>query len=215
MFGRRETLSILRRVKEFVWPSLGWRRAARYAGHRLSRLPGSPYRIAAGIASGAAVSFTPLVGFHFIAAALLALAVRGNVIASAIGTAVGNPWTFPFIWAWTFATGRWLLGEQVSGIYPELLTLEFIFETPLHIMWPMAVGSLPTAIVVWFVVFLPARSMVAQYQRARRWRLKRKVRMAERRAERRAAKAAKAAARREPAAGAVEGERMAKGGVRP
>lgn len=215
MFGRRETLSILRRVKEFVWPSLGWRRAARYAGHRLSRLPGSPYRIAAGIASGAAVSFTPLVGFHFIAAALLALAVRGNVIASAIGTAVGNPWTFPFIWAWTFATGRWLLGEQVSGIYPELLTLEFIFENPLHILWPMAVGSLPTAIVVWFVVFLPARSMVAQYQRARRWRLKRKVRMAERRAERRAAKAAKAAARREPAAGAVEGERMAKGGVRP
>ena len=215
MFGRRETLSILRRVKEFVWPSPGWRRAARYAGHRLSRLPGSPYRIAAGIASGAAVSFTPLVGFHFIAAALLALAVRGNVIASAIGTAVGNPWTFPFIWAWTFATGRWLLGEQVSGIYPELLTLEFIFENPLHILWPMAVGSLPTAIVVWFVVFLPARSMVAQYQRARRWRLKRKVRMAERRAERRAAKAAKAAARREPAAGAVEGERMAKGGVRP
>ena len=215
MFGRRETLSILRRVKEFVWPSLGWRRAARYAGHRLSRLPGSPYRIAAGIASGAAVSFTPLVGFHFIAAALLALAVRGNVIASAIGTAVGNPWTFPFIWAWTFATGRWLLGEQVSGIYPELLTLEFIFENPLQILWPMAVGSLPTAIVVWFVVFLPARSMVAQYQRARRWRLKRKVRMAERRAERRAAKAAKAAARREPAAGAVEGQRMAKGGVRP
>lgn len=214
MFGRRETLSILRRVKELVWPSLGWRRAARYAGHRLSRLPGSPYRIAAGIASGAAVSFTPLIGFHFIAAALLALAVRGNVIASAIGTAVGNPWTFPFIWAWTFATGRWLLGEQVSGIYPELLTLEFIFENPLHILWPMAVGSLPTAIVVWFVVFLPARSMVAQYQRARRWRLKRKARMVERRAERRAAKAAKAAARREPAAGAVEGERMAKGGVR-
>jgi len=215
MFGRRENLPITRRAKEFVWPSLGWRRAARYAGHRLSRLPGSPYRIAAGIASGAAVSFTPLVGFHFIVAALLALAVRGNVIASAIGTAVGNPWTFPFIWAWTFAAGRWLLGEQVSGIYPELLTLEFIFENPMHILLPMAVGSVPTAIVVWFAVFFPARSMVAQYQRARRWRLRRRAIVAERRAARRAAKAAKAAGRGQPVSGATDQDGMAKGGVGP
>ena len=214
MFGRRENIPIVRRAKELVWPSLGWRRAARYAGHRLSRLPGSPYRIAAGIASGAAVSFTPLVGFHFIAAALLALAVRGNIIASAIGTAVGNPWTFPFIWAWTFAAGRWLLGEQVSGVYPELLTLEFIFENPMHILWPMAVGSVPTAIVVWFVVFLPARSMVAQYQKARRWRLRRKAIVAERRALRRAAKAAKAAARKGQAPETADGTGMAKGGIR-
>ena len=32
------------------------------------------------------------------AALLVAFVIRGNLIASMIGTAVGNPFTFPFIW---------------------------------------------------------------------------------------------------------------------
>ena len=88
MFKRRHPLRLIRRVREFVWPRGGWRRAALYIVHRLGRLPGTPYRVAAGFACGAAVSFTPFMGFHFVGAALLALLIRGNVIASAIGTAI-------------------------------------------------------------------------------------------------------------------------------
>ena len=36
--------------------------------------------------------------FHILLAMLLALLIRGNLIASGIGTVVGNPWTFPLIW---------------------------------------------------------------------------------------------------------------------
>lgn len=200
MFGRRKPLPVLRRFREVLWPSLGWLRAARYVGHRLGRLPGSPYRVAAGFACGAAVSFTPFIGFHFVLAALLALATRGNLIASAIGTAVGNPWTFPFIWAWIMNFGLWMLGESAREAFPQNLTLSYIFENPLHVLLPMTVGGIPTAVAAWIVFFWPAYSMVAQYQRARRWRLRRRARARYRRLrEWKAAQAARQAA--EPTAG--------------
>ena len=195
MFRRRNPLPIYRRLKEALWPSLGWLRAARYVGHRLGRLPGSPYRIAAGFACGAAVSFTPFIGLHFVLAALLALAMRGNLIASAIGTAIGNPWTFPFIWAWIMNFGLWMMGESAREAFPQNLTLNYIFENPLHVLLPMTVGGIPTAVAAWIVFFWPAYSMVAQYQRARRWRLRRRARARHRRLrEWKAAQAAREAA---------------------
>ncbi|MEM7221417.1 MAG: DUF2062 domain-containing protein [Pseudomonadota bacterium] len=145
-----------------------------YIGHRLGRLPGTPYRIAAGFACGAAISFTPLIGLHFVGAALLSLLMRANVVASAIGTAVGNPWTFPFIWAWIYALGNWILGRDSSAL-PYNLSLTFIFDHFWDILWPMLIGGIPTAIVAWFIFFYPAQYMVAEYQGARRRRIRRKV----------------------------------------
>lgn len=179
LFKRRNKQPLLHRLRSVVWPRLGWRRSARYAAHRLSRLPATPYRIAAGFACGAAISFTPLIGMHFFGGALLAMLVRGNVLASALGTAVGNPWTFPFIWAWTFAFGRWLVGHaREIETLPQHLSMRYIFDNPNEVFFPMLVGSLPTAIVVWFGVFFAVQRLVSGYQRARRLRLLRSKRRA-------------------------------------
>lgn len=177
LFGRRNPRSLIIRAKQIVWPSLGWRRTAVYFAHRVGRLPGTPYRVAAGFACGAAVSFTPFMGFHFVLAMGLALLTRGNLIASAIGTVVGNPWTFPFIWAWIFTLGRWTIGSSGGAEdFPGWLTLTYIFDNPLKVLWPMTVGGVPTAIFAWFAFFYPVRSMVLQYQRARRRRMRKKIR---------------------------------------
>ncbi len=176
MFRRRNPLPIYRRVWEFVWPRAGWRRAMLYVTHRVRRLPGTPYRIAAGVACGAAISFTPFIGFHFVCAALLALLMRANVVASAIGTAVGNPWTFPFIWAWIYALGQWLIGGETVSDLPAVLGINYIFERPLDVLWPMTVGGVPTAIVMWFAFFVPVRAAIAEYQHVRRRRIRRKMR---------------------------------------
>ena len=175
MFKRRHPLPLIRRAWEFVWPSAGWRRTVLYVGHRLGRLPGTPYRIAAGFACGAAVSFTPFMGFHFLGAALLALLIRGSVIASAIGTAVGNPWTFPLIWIWTYNLGRWMLGEPGTVRLQEHFSMHYIFDNFTSVFWPMLVGGLPTAVVAWFVFFWPVRALVLQYQRRRHRRLRRRA----------------------------------------
>ena len=176
MFKRRNPLPLHKRAGAFIWPSSGWRRSGAYVAHRLRRLPGTPYRIAAGFASGAAISFTPFIGLHFVLAAALALLIRGNVIAAAIGTVVGNPWTFPFIWLWIYSLGSWMLGygDSLTAL-PENLSFQHIFQNPLDVLLPMVVGSIPTAIVAWFIFFWPLQRTVAGYQKARRRRLRKRL----------------------------------------
>jgi uncharacterized protein (DUF2062 family) len=175
MFKRRIPLPYHIRMRELVWPSRGFGRAGRYIGHRLRRLPGTPYRIAAGFACGAAVSFTPFIGFHFVLAMLSALTIRGNIIASAIGTVVGNPWTFPFIWTWLYFSGTWLLGRDYLPEPADGLTVTYIRDHFWGVFLPMAASGIPTAIAVWAAFFWPVQRMVAEYQRARRRRIRNKV----------------------------------------
>lgn len=191
MFKRRHPLPFHKRAGAIVWPRSGWRRSGAYVAHRLRRLPGTPYRIAAGFASGAAVSFTPFIGLHFVLAALLAVAVRGNVIAAAIGTVVGNPWTFPLIWLWSYSLGRWALGGGHSlKVLPENISFQHIVDHPFEILLPMVVGGIPTAIVAWFVFFWPLQRTVAEYQKARRRRLRKRLLRAQDKAKKGQASAA-------------------------
>src|SRR3546814_2761127 len=67
---------------------------------------------------------------------------------------VGNPWTFPLIWLWTYSLGHWLLGGgQGLTLQPEDFSFEHIFENPLDVLLPMIVGSIPSAVVVWLVIY--------------------------------------------------------------
>ncbi|MBO6826459.1 MAG: DUF2062 domain-containing protein [Sneathiella sp.] len=179
MFQRREKPSIVRRVRDFFWPSIGFKRSTKYVGYRLLRLPGTPYSLAAGFACGAAVSFTPFVGLHFIIAALIAWLIRANLVASAIGTVVGNPWTFPFIWAATFHVGEWMLGRssEQDDITGEALGAFFhnfyhdgwasVEQVFVDLIFPMLVGCIPFFVVVWFLFFYPLRSVVHNFHLTR------------------------------------------------
>ena len=177
LFRRREKLSRWVRLRRFVWPRMGWGRILRYWTFKLKRLQGSPYAIACGFACGASVSFTPFIGFHFILAAVLAWAMRGNIIASAIGTAVGNPWTFPFIWAGIMWIGTWILGYERGQELPAELTFGAIFEQPGTVLLPMLVGGLPTGVIVWLLFFFPIRRVVGNYQHHRQARRLRRRRV--------------------------------------
>ncbi len=175
MFRRRVTPSLLRRLAGFFWPSLGWSRFFSYLRHRLGRMAGSPHSIAVGLACGAAFSFTPLVGVHILGAVLLAWILRGSIVASVIGTAIGNPWTFPLIWAWLYVSGSWVLGREAIEDPPDGLTLSYIRDHFWKVFLPMTVSGVPTALLAWLLFFLPVRRMVEEYQRARRWRMRKKV----------------------------------------
>lgn len=179
MFRRREKQSFFIKVREFLWPSAGWRRAGHYMKHRLARIDGTPYAIAAGFASGAAVSFTPFVGLHFIFAAIIAWVVRGNILTSAIGTAVGNPWTFPFIWAATYNLGINILGgEAADDLMRQLdkmfgdFTIVDLVNDPLSalgpfletIFFPMLLGGSIIGACLWFFIYWPIYKLVSEYK---------------------------------------------------
>ncbi len=176
MFRRRVSMTFPQRAREFLWPRMGWLRAGAYLRHRVARLPGSPYSIAAGLACGAAVSFTPFIGLHFVSAALIAWLIGGSVIASAIGTAVGNPWTFPFVWWGTLRLGELILGSSRAAEVPPRISLHYIFDHPFEVLLPMTVGGAICAVAVWIVVYFPTRYFVERYQRLRSERLRRRRR---------------------------------------
>ncbi len=115
MFLRRKSPGFWPRVRNLIWPKMGLSRAWRYLMHRMARLKASPHAIALGFAAGAFASFSPFIGLHFILAGLIAFALRASILASAVGTVVGNPLTFPFIWLSTYNVGAALLGRETKG----------------------------------------------------------------------------------------------------
>ena len=176
MFRRRIPLTRLRQIRSVIWPERGFRRLFAYLFQRVVRLPGTSGSIAIGVASGVAASFLPFIGLHFLIAALLALLLRGNVLASAIGTFFGNPWTFLFIWVSDYRLGLWLLQQSGHGDQFVALNLQQLAEVMTVFMhfftfsggvdWqqvagpfeqvflPMTIGGTVLAILSWVVAFV-------------------------------------------------------------
>lgn len=113
---KRNPRSYLRIVTEFFYPRGGWYRASRYVIHRLRRLPDPADRISRGIAAGVFVTFSPLFGLHFVTAALISWAIRGNILAAILATFVGNPLTFPIIAGISLKTGAVILDHPAQEV---------------------------------------------------------------------------------------------------
>jgi uncharacterized protein (DUF2062 family) len=128
----------------------------------------TPHSIAAGFAAGVAVSLSPLIGLHFVLGAALALLTRGNLLASALGTLVANPWTFPAIWLATYQVGAFLLPEHsagqigtetfermAQGLAASILSLDMsLLGTTLWPLWlSMLIGSIPLGLIAWAATY--------------------------------------------------------------
>lgn len=195
MFKRRTPRTYLQSIREFFYPKSGWKRAIEYFKHRLKRLPDTPHRIALGLAVGAFVCFLPFFGLHFVLAALLAFVLRGNVLASLIGTFVGNPLTFPFIAALSYRLGLFILGGQEDedglarlrrsfgdaletmwdtlraffGYAPS--RLDSFVDFWWSVLWPYTVGGVLPGLVVGFAMYFATKPLIIAYQTRRKGRL--------------------------------------------
>jgi uncharacterized protein (DUF2062 family) len=160
------------RLRVLAWPRVSWQRSAKYFSKRILRLSGSPHAISAGVAAGVASAMTPFLGFHFIIAFVLAFIVRGNMVAAALGTFVGNPLTFPIIWAAAYELGSYMFGTGHAA--PVSLAegmLSKSFSEVMTVFWPVVIGSLPLALGSGLLAYVGMRSVVNAYRNARRERL--------------------------------------------
>lgn len=174
MFKRREKRPIAEMLRAYVAPRMGWRRVIDYWRHRMQRLPDSPTRIALGVACGVYTSFTPFFGFHFVVSAVLAWLIRGNIVASAIGTFFGNPLTFPFIVAICLEIGGRLMGIPINTDFTGLgfhQTAVLLLQNVRSLVIPYFVGGLAPGLISAVITYLIVRPLVATYQRRRRARL--------------------------------------------
>ncbi len=191
LFRRRTRPSLIESLRVAVWPRRSFSRSGKYVLYRLWRLSGSPHAIAIGCAAGVFIGFTPLYGFQFLSAALLAWMLGGSIIAAALGTFVANPLSFPLIWYSTYKIGCVMLTGNLlgaCGALPEGFAgwasavfsrlMDFSVETALLLaqgVWPvlkpMALGSLPLGALAAGMTYVMVRQMVQLRQRRRRERL--------------------------------------------
>ena len=192
MFKRRERRSIFRFFNEVIFSLKGIGRAIEYVGIRLKRIPDTPHKISLGMSCGIFASFTPLFGLHFLIAGLLSYVLRANVLASLIGTFIGNPITFPIITVFNLKLGEWILGSSeyssVDGgkifegfldfiflIYKNLFTEGSVGENSgprineflNGVFIPYSLGGLIGGIFVAIISYFLLRPLVATYQKQR------------------------------------------------
>ncbi|MFL2659896.1 MAG: DUF2062 domain-containing protein [Alphaproteobacteria bacterium] len=202
MFKRKKEKKFWRKLLDFIYPRIGVNRSMKYTGHRLGRMNSSPYKIACGFACGAGISFTPFLGLHFILSGIMAYLLRGSIIASAIGTFIGNPLTFPFIWALVYSTGSLMVGvdtsahnigelfnfalEKISEINSWHLLFLSDYSTAINtvsdylkmwsdlfnVLYIFIIGSLPWVAIVWFTFFISIYILVKNYKEKRKFRKK-------------------------------------------
>ncbi|HSM19567.1 MAG TPA: DUF2062 domain-containing protein [Hyphomicrobiales bacterium] len=171
LFQRRNKPALMERVRVFLWPRRGWRRSTLYIAKRVLRLNGTPHAIALGVAAGVFVSFTPFIGLHFVIAFAVAWITGGNFFGAVLGTFIGNPLTFPVIWATTFHLGNWMLGKAASVPFHFNATKSVLNES-FEVLWPlikpMAVAGIPMGIIFAIGFYFPTRAVVEAYQTRRR-----------------------------------------------
>lgn len=181
LFRRRMPAGRWDRFLTMLWPRRSFSRSAQYFTKRVLRLTATPHAIAAGVAAGAFASFSPYMGFHFVIAGVLAWVLRGNLVASAFGTAVGNPLTFPFIWAGCLAMGRKVLyGDHPEQLVPLQLG-RVLSEGDIVHLWkplllPMTVGGLMLGAICGVILYALCWWAVAGFRDQRKARLAERAR---------------------------------------
>lgn len=148
MFKRRKPRSLLRNIRELIWPSMGLRRTFRYVRLRIVRMSDTTHHIALGLSIGIWISFSPLVGTHFIQAGLIAWLLRGNILSAIIGTLVGTPWTFPIMWWASIELGAIMtsfFGIGGDHALPEVINLQVLWDIamtqPIQLFLPWMIGG--------------------------------------------------------------------------
>jgi uncharacterized protein (DUF2062 family) len=187
MFQRREPRTVLQKLRELLWPSMGWGRMFTYVKHRLVRMSDTTHKIALGLGLGAAISFSPLLGTHFLQAAFIAYIFRANLMAAIIGTFIGNPWTFPLMWWISLKIGSDLfnfIGLSAARNLPDELSpsilWHLLWEEPMRIFWPWMLGAYICVIITAPIYYFICYRFIAAAKLARTKARLRKVHLAAR-----------------------------------
>lgn len=180
LFRRRIAETTREKIRKLVWPTMSFRRVFEYYKYRTVRIQASEHSIAAGVAFGCLVSWTPLFGTHLLQCLLFCWITRTNVIAAFIGTAFGNLVTTPFLMLIAYHVGQFVL--DIFGFDPLIQhspqELSEVTETALqvpHIFLPTLIGGYVVGILTFPLYYYPTYYMVRRARAARAARIERKA----------------------------------------
>ena len=187
-FGRRNKKKDFLNLRNIFNNLLNFSRTRKYISLSIKRMRASPNELALGLACGIAISFTPFIGLHALLSIFFAWVVRGSMAAALIGTLVGNPWTFPFIWFLTYEMGNLFyfyfldIENQISlsEIKREISLLLSVIKNiviydnfeeikqnifSLRLIPIMTIGSIPFVLISWFLSYLILLNIIKSYKK--------------------------------------------------
>jgi len=156
---------------------MGLKAFGRWLLLKFLRLVDHPHSVALGFSFGVLISFTPWVGLHLALAWGLCWLFGGGYLAAWLGTWMGNPWTFPFMWWGSLHLGRMLMHVSVDNhenvmAGMTLTRLFYDFDKIFYdVLLPMTVGGLILGAVAALLSYWPVRMAMARYQKNKKRRL--------------------------------------------
>ncbi len=176
LFKRVKSLPFWRKVLNFIWPQIGFKRAGQYIYLRILRIKDNPKGVAHGLALGISISITPFVGFHVMIIGLICWITRANFLAGFLTSLLGNPITFPFIWYTIYLLGMAMLPipfesvdlspiplfEMFGAFITSVWSLDFnMFLVEVWPVWfPMLIGSIPLFIISYILVYTASLKII-------------------------------------------------------
>ena len=187
-FGRKKKKKLIVSIYNFIKIFFAFSRTKKYISLSIKRMKGSPQALSLGLATGIAISFTPFIGLHALLAIFISWVIGGSMAAALIGTLLGNPWTFPFIWYFTFEIGQFInygflsheeefsfknIKKEISTllvilkniiIFANIPELEENFEK-LKLIPFMIVGSIPLVFITWILSYFSFLIIFKSYRK--------------------------------------------------
>ena len=96
----------------------------------------------------------------------VAYLIRGNIVAALLGTIVGNPVTFPFIWGLIYKVGAFVISTKHIEFNNEI-NFNMIITQTYEIFLPMLLGGAILAIPVWLITYILTHSFISSYKKSK------------------------------------------------
>ena len=187
-FGRKKKKRLSITILNFIKNFFAFSRTKKYISLSLKRIKGTPQALSLGLATGIAVSFTPFIGLHALLAIFISWVIGGSMAAALIGTLFGNPWTFPFIWYFTFEIGQFInygflsyeeefsfkiIKKEISTLLVILKNIIVFANIPeleenvekLKLIPFMVVGSIPLVFISWILSYFSFLIIFKSYRK--------------------------------------------------
>jgi hypothetical protein len=119
---------------------------------RVVRIDDSPQKIARGFAIGVFWGILPTFGLAIIFSLPTAVLLRANKISSILGTFVANPLTTPFIYAFSYKIGQWVLGHSSSVFSWKFINIEELLNISRSVLVGSVVFALTLSVATYFLV---------------------------------------------------------------
>ena len=187
-FGRKKKKRLIISIFNFIKIFFAFSRTKKYISLSIKRIKGTPQALSLGLATGIAISFTPFIGLHALLAIFISWIIGGSMAAALIGTLFGNPWTFPFIWYFTFEIGQLInygflsyeedfsfkiIKKEISTLLLILKNIIVFANIPeleenvvkLKLIPFMVVGSIPVVFITWILSYFSFLIIFKSYRK--------------------------------------------------